>query len=483
MARNSDNNFEIKKYINDNVYNGIGFTEKEFAIINTPTFQRLRRIKQQGLTNYTFPSSDHTRFSHSLGVLFIMGKITDHLLSFGQINPRERKLLRYAALLHDVGHYPLSHLSESVYAIRTALSKEISIKVESPLVRFGKKQKGNYAHHERLGVEVLKRRKDVRMILKEEGFDPEEIGEIITGDTSNQLYHQLMHSSFDADRLDYLLRDSAAAGVNYGLIDLDYLIRLLSVGVTELIYGNRSAKVNAVGINIKGIHALEHYLMARYFSYSQVTLHRTTSAFEALAKAVIWYLAENKIVYTDYEEIKKVCGKREFLAFDDSYLWNKMGKKSSFGEDLVIQDYREALIERQRLKILFEEKEIRLKGAVPDPRTKYMRLRILAESNLGFIANQLSLPIHKLGYIEQRMSVDKSLDEIFNDEVDQKEAPRIIFNGNCRLLVEEPSCLIKEMFNKELFIFRVYYLDPWPYDKQKSDELAQAVRQTINSQL
>ncbi|RYD02613.1 hypothetical protein N752_25125 [Desulforamulus aquiferis] len=106
-----------------------------------------------------------------------MGKITDRLQQLG-MEPREQKLLRYAALLHDIGHYPLSHLTESVYGLRSALTTP---KPDSPLTIFWKKHGVGKAHHERLGVEVLKKRKDIRMILKEDGFDPDEIGEIITG--------------------------------------------------------------------------------------------------------------------------------------------------------------------------------------------------------------------------------------------------------------------------------------------------------------
>jgi HD superfamily phosphohydrolase len=102
-------------FINDNIYGGIWFSEIEFKIINTRTFQRLRRIKQQGLTSYTFPCSEHTRFCHSLGVLHIMGKLTNNI----GLTETEVTKLRLAALLHDIGHYPLSHLTESVECVNT----------------------------------------------------------------------------------------------------------------------------------------------------------------------------------------------------------------------------------------------------------------------------------------------------------------------------------------------------------------------------
>ncbi|RYD02612.1 hypothetical protein N752_25120 [Desulforamulus aquiferis] len=260
------------------------------------------------------------------------------------------------------------------------------------------------------------------------------------------------------------------------------MIRLINIGEAEFNVGGISEKVNAMGVNIKGIHTLEHYLMARYFSYSQVTMHRTTSAFESLAKTIIWFLAENGRIYTDYDSIKKIVGKKEFLAFDDSYLWNRIGNKSLF-IDSTYATYRDALIERKRIKILYEIKEIRNKQYCPDPRTNYSKLKSAVETNLKLFASKLGIPIERIGYLEQKMSVDKSLDEIFKDEIDQKEAPRVFINNRTSLLVDQQACLIKEMFDKELHILRVFYIDPWPYDRDKSNELHKSAKESIGCEL
>jgi putative nucleotidyltransferase with HDIG domain len=468
------------KFINDNIYGGIGFTNKEFEIINTKTFQRLRRIKQQGLTNFTFPSADHTRFSHSLGVLHIMGKMTDWLAELDAIGEKDRKLLRYAALLHDVGHYPLSHATEEIYRMRDVISNP---PILSPLCRFGDpdEKKSKKPHHEYLGVEVLKRRKDIRLLLKDDGFEPEQIGEIITGQTRNQMYRQLMHSSFDADRLDYLLRDSASAGVHYGLIDLDYLIRLLLPAEEKFNFVNREEIHNVLGINIKGVHALEHYLMARYFSYSQLTFHKTTAVFENLAKAIIWYLAEEGKIYRNYEEIKKIVGTKEFLGFDDSYIWSKIGKKSSFSNNLYFE-YREALIERQKIKVLYEVKEIRKKGT-QNINENYTKLSNKAKEELNFFAGILEIPVEKIGYIEKRLSVEKSQAEIDDDPDAYREAARVVRENKAQLLVKSESSLIKETFDRELCILRIFYIDPYPYDNDASDDLVRLAREKISAEL
>lgn len=108
-------NLKPVKYINDPVYGGIPVTELELKIIETPVFQRLRGLRQLAKVNYVFPGAEHSRFVHSLGVMYIMGLMTEHLLKNNEIQEMDAIKMRVAALVHDIGHYPLSHLGESVY--------------------------------------------------------------------------------------------------------------------------------------------------------------------------------------------------------------------------------------------------------------------------------------------------------------------------------------------------------------------------------
>ena len=111
----ADDRLKIVKYINDPVYGGIGITQIELELIDTPIFQRLRGLRQLARINFVFPGAEHSRYVHSLGVLYIMGLMTEHLLKQKMLNENDVVKLRVAALLHDIGHYPLSHLGESVY--------------------------------------------------------------------------------------------------------------------------------------------------------------------------------------------------------------------------------------------------------------------------------------------------------------------------------------------------------------------------------
>lgn len=112
----ADERLKIVKYINDPVYGGIAITQMELEIIDTPIFQRLRGLRQLARVNFVFPGAEHSRYVHSLGVLYIMGLMTEHLLKQGMLTEDDVVKMRAAALLHDIGHYPLSHLGESVYS-------------------------------------------------------------------------------------------------------------------------------------------------------------------------------------------------------------------------------------------------------------------------------------------------------------------------------------------------------------------------------
>lgn len=106
---------KIVKYINDSVYGGIGITKLELELIDTPIIQRLRGLRQLAWGDFVFPGAEHFRYVHSLGVLYIMGLMTEYLLKQGMLSEDDALKLRAVALLHDIGHYPLSHLGESVY--------------------------------------------------------------------------------------------------------------------------------------------------------------------------------------------------------------------------------------------------------------------------------------------------------------------------------------------------------------------------------
>lgn len=234
-----------RKVINDPVYGFITIPDGlVFDIIEHPWFQRLRRIKQLGLTGLVFPGALHTRFHHALGAMHLMQKAIDVLRSKGhRISDKEAQAACIAILLHDIGHGPFSHALE--HSLVTSLSHE-----DLSLV-FMKRL--NQVFHGSLGTSI----------------------EVFTGTCEKRFLHQLVSSQLDMDRLDYLKRDSYYTGVSEGVAGTDRIIAMLDV-----------VKDNLVAEH-KGIYSIENFLVARRLMYWQVYLHKTVIAAEYMLTNIL----------------------------------------------------------------------------------------------------------------------------------------------------------------------------------------------------
>ncbi|MFC2116148.1 HD domain-containing protein [Bacteroidota bacterium] len=228
------------KIINDPVYGFIKISSAElFDIVEHPFFQRLRRIKQLGLTNFVYPGATHTRFQHALGSYHLMGLAMQVLRTKGvEITPDEEEAALSAILLHDIGHGPFSHaLEESI--------------IEG-------------LHHEELSLLFI------HALNKEFGGRLDLAISIFTGQYHKQFLHQLISGQLDMDRLDYLKRDSFFTGVTEGVIGSDRIVRMLNVVNDKLV------------VDHKGIYSIEKFLIARRLMYWQVYLHKTVLSSEIL---------------------------------------------------------------------------------------------------------------------------------------------------------------------------------------------------------
>jgi HD superfamily phosphohydrolase len=234
-----------KKIINDPVYGFITIpSELLFDIISHPWFQRLRHVKQLGLTDFVYPGAQHTRFQHALGAMHLMKQALDTLKSKGvEISDDEHEAAIIAVLLHDIGHGPLSHTLE-----HTLLH---SIKHESL----------SYLFMQRLNKEF---NGALNISLK-----------IFQNTYKRKFFHQLVSSQLDIDRLDYLKRDCFFAGVMEGTIGVDRIISMLTVHNDQLV------------VEEKGILSIENFLNARRLMYWQVYLHKTTVSAERMMVNVI----------------------------------------------------------------------------------------------------------------------------------------------------------------------------------------------------
>ena len=201
------------RIITDSIHGDIHLSELEHDLVETATFQRLRRIKQLAMGHLTYPNATHTRFAHSLGVLRIMQKVLGAAEELN-LDKDQKENLRLSALLHDIGHYPYSHLMElvdKVILMEDLLNHGTVDTEHTP-----------YPNHEDLGKHILTHQKDILDIIGSE--KAQEVANLFKGDTAKGKETSLLiHSSLDMDRLDYLLRDSTAAGVPYGAVDINYL--------------------------------------------------------------------------------------------------------------------------------------------------------------------------------------------------------------------------------------------------------------------
>ncbi len=229
-----------RKIINDPVYGFININnDLIFDIIEHPWFQRLRRIRQLGLTYLVYPGSVHTRFQHALGAAYLMGQAISVIRSKGhEITDEEAEAVTIAILLHDIGHGPFSH------ALEYSLIEHHTHENLSELImdELNKQFNGRLA----LAIEIFK------------------------NNYHKKFLYQLVSGQLDMDRLDYLKRDSFFTGVTEGSVGSDRIIKMLSVADDNLV------------LEVKGIYSIEQFLIARRLMYWQVYLHKTVLSAETL---------------------------------------------------------------------------------------------------------------------------------------------------------------------------------------------------------
>ncbi len=221
------------------------------SLVDTPEFQRLRRIRQLGLAYFTYQAAEHSRFAHSLGAFHLATRILERLSVKYNISEDDQTSVRVAALLHDIGHGPFSHVVESILGF----------------------------HHEQFSVEAVLSH-ETALGRKLAAFSPEiarNVAAIIRGDFHRRSLGQLVSSQLDVDRMDYLLRDSLMTGAKYGIFDLEWIIK--SIQINE--------KDDHLYVSAPGIYAVEDYLQARYYMFRQVYFHRTLRSAEAVLKALL----------------------------------------------------------------------------------------------------------------------------------------------------------------------------------------------------
>jgi len=271
--------------VRDPIHGSIHILEETIPIIRHNFFQRLRNIKQLGFSEYVFPGATHSRFIHSIGVMNIGEKVFSRL--FGQVEQtadylRLRETFKLACLLHDIGHAPLSHSSESVMPNLS----ELNIPKQ---FLFDQQAKDRQATHEDYTIKAIADSSFTESfgpISKKYGVDTKHIASLIVGHSLDDSYftinginyftllHQLVSSELDCDRMDYLLRDSYFCGVSYGHYDLDWLIDNLEIAIVD--------QRASLGITERAVATFDDFLLSRYHMFIMVYFHYRAVCLEQL---------------------------------------------------------------------------------------------------------------------------------------------------------------------------------------------------------
>jgi uncharacterized protein len=319
--------------ITDPVHRYISFSAVERDLIDTSVFQRLRRIRQLAGAHLVYPSAQHSRFEHSLGTMHIAGYAGESLLRKGFIDSEDNlQELRLAALLHDVGHGPFSHLFEEVLESKCNMT------------------------HEDIGKKVILE-SEISDVLSGHGYTPSDICRLSFGESRSGFLNEIIAGSLSADIMDYLPRDSLFTGAEYGKIDYHRLIASFEVVATGHLAINKSA-----------LYSFESMLISRYEMFKAVYFHKTVRSAEVM-------LLHSLAQADDHLQITKIS-LDEFLSLTDEITLEQI---CSFDKNdnasKLAKDYRD----RRLLKCVYEKflhKRDRLYNKMSVKTLEELRLRI-----------------------------------------------------------------------------------------------------------
>jgi HD superfamily phosphohydrolase len=301
--------------IRDPIHKYIHITDVERSIIDTPVFQRLRRIKQLAGAHLTYPGAVHTRFLHSLGVMLTASKIFSHLANYfpEKVDKDGLQLIRLAGMLHDIGHGPFSHTFEEVLSEKRGMTHE---EVASMLIS----------------------RTEIADLVSKAGFTAEEVSRLSVGKDGlrEKWVNQIISSYFDADILDYLPRDSFFTGVEYGLIDSERIIDSMLLWEDSL------------AIDEAALYALESLFIARYMMFKAVYFHRTVrAAVIMLSRAML--LVDDAVGLTGFKDPE------EYVSLDDhSVIQRILSMNETTEEAKLAKRLVTGYLNRSLLKSVFE---------------------------------------------------------------------------------------------------------------------------------
>ena len=426
-----------EKIIRDPVHDVIAFRLERpidallFRLLNAAEFQRLRRIRQLGLASLTYPGADHSRYSHSLGVMETARKILDHLGQAFSIDEGGRATCVVAALLHDLGHGPFSHVFERVSGIQhEELTRRVILDPESEI------------HH---------------VLSDHDRAMPQQIVDFLECRPKRTFFCDIISSQLDADRFDYLLRDNLMTGSRYGEFDLEWVLHALTI----------DPATDRLAVAPKGVSAVETYLQARFNMYRHVYFHKVVRSAEGMVKLALQrakrLLVQRRLEWPRESDpsYKALLGQRMTMAafndLDDVSILHCF-KAWSHGPDAVLASLCRGLLLRRTFKT------IDLSG-FEDP--KDARAAITAVER--YVAEQGGEPGYEMFY-DQPGGAGY---ETFGGD-DQTEANEILVRGVDGVLIPFGQISpMSRLLNRQLMYRRLHIAPAW---RERAAEIVRGFR-------
>jgi HD superfamily phosphohydrolase len=300
----------VKRYwgeIKDPVHGYVYVTEAEKQLIDSYPVQRLHRLRQLAGSEYVYTGANHTRFEHCIGVMHLAGKVTENQNISQYLSEDEIQIVRMASLLHDVGHGPFSHVFEHL------------------LVKFLNKT------HEDITQWIIQK-SELKDIINALGYDPNDVGKLAIGELGRPgkaFLDQIIQSSVDVDKLDFVVRDTYHTGAEYGYVDIFRLIHMLDI------LGEN------IAVDVGALSALESFVLARLESFRSIYFHRVGRAAQIMLASAMEE-AKDELGLVNFETPE------DYLALDDYTVWTMLKKCKKTKKTI------EALERRKLLKCAYD---------------------------------------------------------------------------------------------------------------------------------
>lgn len=434
--------------VRDPVHDLIEFDDSDFecalwAVIDSREFQRLRRIKQLGFSELTFPGASHTRFAHSVGVFNTARELDKQIIRLGKHDERRAQVALCAALVHDIGHGPFSHTFEGVMA------------------RLGAKKS-----HEDWTADIIRGDTELGAELEKLGPDfREDVAALLSSETPSDIYASLVSSQLDADRLDYVRRDRLMAGVEHANFDYSWLLANLEVETVPYSIDKVEWKeAETLILGKKALEAAEEFVLGLFHLYFSVYYHKATRSAEKMLSSLLHRIGE---VCRDGDVKKLGVGANNpivrfledmtlenYLALDDSVVWGSLPILCEAGDPMV-SELANRILRRKLFKAVNVSEQLLPNGGEAALATFKSKLAARKKEEDFPISDVLEdsaprTPYKKLGYetpgARSKILIRRSDGDGFEDLADSSKVvdalkPRTVYrvyvrNDEARELVE-----------------------------------------------